>query len=87
MEVAFENIRQAEGITEVILPLKNKLEKKFNLSPSGRQRKKHHKLTWNKVMRICLIASLSLPDTRSIKRTGQNSIIEEQPAYYAQFLY
>lgn len=32
MEVAFDNIRQAEGITDDILPLKEKLEKKFNLS-------------------------------------------------------
>ena len=65
MEVAFENIRQAEGITEVILPLKNKLEQKFNLSQQvGNE--KNIILTWNKVMRICLIASLSLPETRSI---------------------
>lgn len=32
MEVALENIRQAEGITEAVLPLKEKLEQRINLS-------------------------------------------------------
>lgn len=32
MEVAFENIRQAERITEDILPLKELMEHRFNLS-------------------------------------------------------
>ena len=32
MEVALENIRQAEGITEDILPLKELMERRFNLS-------------------------------------------------------
>ena len=30
MEVALENIRQAEGITEDILPLKELMERRFN---------------------------------------------------------
>ena len=32
MEVALENIRQAEGMVEAIMPLKEKLEKRLNLS-------------------------------------------------------
>lgn len=65
MEVAFDNIRQAEGITDDILPLKEKLEKKFNLSRQvGNE--KNVILTWNKVMRTCLIASLSLSEQRNI---------------------
>ena len=32
MEVAFDNIRQAEGITDDILPLKEKLEKELGVT-------------------------------------------------------
>lgn len=63
MEVVLDNIRQAEGITDDILPLKEKLEKKLNLSRQVGD-EKGIIMTWNKVMRICLIASLSLADKR-----------------------
>lgn len=73
MEVALENIRQAEGITEAVLPLKEKLEQRINLSRQVGDTpgtlttwSKGVSLTWNKVMRICLIASLSLAEKRSV---------------------
>ena len=65
MEVALENIRQAEGITEDILPLKELMERRFNLSrqvSGGKQLV----FTMNKIMRICLIASLGLSEKRDI---------------------
>lgn len=65
MEVAFENIRQAESITEDILPLKELMEHRFNLSRQVNGGKQLV-FTLNKVMRVCLIASLSLSDKRSI---------------------
>lgn len=65
MEVALENIRQAEGITEAITPLKEKLEQRFNLSRQLNG-EKQFVLTLNKVMRLCLIASLSQADKRDI---------------------
>lgn len=65
MEVAFENIRQSERITEDILPLKELMEHRFNLSRQVNGGKKLV-FTLNKVMRVCLIASLSLSDKRNI---------------------
>lgn len=65
MEVVLDNIRQAEGIIEDIMPLKNLLEKKLNLSRQVVD-EKGGLFTWNKVMRICLITSLNLSDKRSI---------------------
>ena len=66
MEVALENIRQAEGMVEAILPLKEILEKRLNLSRQV-EGEKDSVLTLNKVMRICLIASLSLNEKRSVE--------------------
>ena len=66
MEVALENIRQAEGMVEAILPLKEILEKRLNLSRQV-ESEKDCVLTLNKVMRICLIASLSLNEKRSVE--------------------
>lgn len=59
MEVALENIRQAEGIVEALAPLKEKLERRLNLSRQV-EGERAIVLTVNKVMRICLITSLSL---------------------------
>lgn len=69
MEVALENIRQAEGMVEAIMPLKEKLEKRLNLSRQV-EGERDAMLTLNKVMRICLIASLSLTDKRSVDGLG-----------------
>lgn len=69
MEVALENIRQAEGMVEAIMPLKEKLEKRLNLSRQV-EGERDAMLTLNKVMRICLIASLSLTDKRSVDSLG-----------------
>lgn len=66
MEVVLDNVRQAEGIIEDITPLKLMLEKKFNLSRQVVEGDKNILLTWNKVMRICLIASLNSSEKRSI---------------------
>ena len=65
MEVALENIRQAEGITEDILPLKELMERRFNLSRQVNGGKQLV-FTMNKIMRICLIASLGLSEKREI---------------------
>ena len=70
MEVALENIRQAEGIVEALAPLKEKLEKRLNLSRQV-EGERAIVLTVNKVMRICLITSLSLAEKRSIEGLGE----------------
>lgn len=69
MEVALENIRQAEGIVEALAPLKEKLERRLNLSRQV-EGERAIVLTVNKVMRICLITSLSLAEKRSIEGLG-----------------
>ena len=70
MEVALENIRQAEGIVEALAPLKEKLEKRLNLSRQV-EGERAIVLTVNKGMRICLITSLSLAEKRSIEGLGE----------------
>lgn len=70
MEVALENIRQAEGIVEALAPLKEKLERRLNLSRQV-EGERGIVLTVNKVMRICLITSLSLTEKRSIEGLGE----------------
>ena len=69
MEVALENIRQAEGMLDAILPLKEKLEKRLNLSRQVAG-EKDCLMTINKVMRISLIASLSLSEKRNVDDLG-----------------
>ena len=65
MEIALDNIRQAEGLANDIAPLKERLERRMNLTRQvdGGQ---NIILTLNKVMRICLIASLCQADKRSL---------------------
>lgn len=63
MDINFDNIRQAEGILDELIPLKQKIEKKINLSKVVGQ-EKPVSLTGNKIMRICLLAGLTLNDSR-----------------------
>ena len=67
MEIALDNIRQAEGIQEELLGVKEKLEQKVNLEhiPSGLKR---NALNGNKIMRICLLAGLYQTQKRSIDK-------------------
>ena len=80
MEVALENIRQAEGMVEAIMPLKEKLEKRLNLSRQV-EGERDAMLTLNKVMRICLIASLSLAEKSGW--FGRYRIVEIFSAHHA----
>lgn len=70
MEVALDNIRQAEDMTDAVMPLKEKLERRLNLSQQV-EGEKNCILTMNKVMRICLIASLSMSDKRNTDDLAQ----------------
>ncbi len=69
MEIALDNIRQAEGLANDIASLKERLEKRMNLKRQmdGEQ---NVVLSLNKMMRICLIASLSLSDKRDVDDLG-----------------
>lgn len=65
MEVALDNIRQADNIGSDLQELKEYLENRINLSAIvGRE--KRVILTGNKVMRIALLAGLSLADKRTL---------------------
>jgi len=66
MEVALDNIRQAEGILDNLSEIKDLLEEKINLDKNAAGEKKIV-LTGNKVMRICLLVGLSLSDTRKLE--------------------
>lgn len=66
MEVALDNIRQAENISGDLMPLKEKIEERINLSTSvGKE--KRISLNNNKVMRIALLVGLGLSDRRSLE--------------------
>jgi type IV secretory pathway VirB4 component len=66
MEVALDNIRQAENIANDLLPLKDKIEERVNLSVTFGNTKRIT-LTGNKMMRIVLLVGLSLPDRRTME--------------------
>ena len=87
MEVVLDNLVQAQNIIEDIIPLKEKIERKINLSSQIGQNKALV-LTWNKVMRICLIASLSLNDKRSIDKIGSIQLSKSnqriQPSFFTK---
>lgn len=66
MEVALDNIRQAENISNDLLPLKDKMEERMNLSAKvGKERSVV--LNNNKVMRISLLTGLGLPGERTLE--------------------
>ena len=87
MEVVLDNLTQAENIIEDIIPLKEILERKINLSRQLGQGKPII-LTWNKVMRICLIASLNLADKRSIEHLNDVQLNKSsqriQPSFFTK---
>lgn len=65
MEIALDNIRQAENINNDLLPLKDKLEARINLSQTvGNERRVS--LNNNKLMRIALLTGLGLTEKRTL---------------------
>ena len=67
MEIALDNIRQAEGILDELNGLKENIENRVNLSQVAGNEKRVL-LTGNKIMRICLIAGLNVAEKRSMER-------------------
>ena len=66
MEIALDNIRQAEGILDELNGLKENIENRINLSQVAGNEKRVL-LTGNKIMRICLIAGLNVAEKRSME--------------------
>ena len=65
MEIALDNIRQAENINNDLLPLKDKIEARINLSQTvGKERRVS--LNNNKLMRIALLTGLGLTEKRTL---------------------
>ena len=64
MEVAFDNIRQAEGITDDILPLKEKLE---NLK--GRKTSKSLD-DWMDNQEVCMALNISQRTLQALRSNG-----------------
>lgn len=69
MEIALDNVRQAEGILDELNALKEIIEHRLNLSRVIGSEKRVT-LTGNKIMRICLIAGLNLADKRSLEEVN-----------------
>lgn len=87
MEVALDALYQAENILEDILPLKDMIERKINLSRQLAD-SKPLTLTYNRVMRMCLIASLSLGDKRSLEKLKDIQLSKSsqriQPSFFTR---
>ena len=66
MKISFDNLRQAEGIIDNLIGLKEKIEHRINLGAVARD-EKPVSLTGNKVMRLCLITGLALNEPRDLK--------------------
>lgn len=65
MEIALDNIRQAEGILDNLTELKEIIENKINLENPAAGEKRQN-LTGNKIMRICLLVGLAQSDKRNM---------------------
>lgn len=65
MEIALDNIRQAEGILDNLAEIKEVIEDKINLEQPA-STEKRILLTGNKVMRICLLVGLYQSDKRDL---------------------
>lgn len=66
MEIALDNIRQAEGILDNLAEIKEVIENKINLDSSAASEKRVI-LTGNKIMRLCLLVGLSQSGKRSME--------------------
>ena len=64
----FQNIRQAEGILEDLQEIRTQIEQRLNL-PQYSQQQQRATLNNNKVIRTCLLAGLSSPETRILAAT------------------
>ena len=84
MAINFDNIRQAEGILDELTPLKTKIEEKINLSRTVGNEKRVT-LTGNKIMRICLIAGLSLNDQRKCEDFDNIQLSKNSSRIYSSF--
>ena len=72
-------------MAEAVLPLKEQLETRMNLSKQVAAGEKNNVLTLNKVMRICLIASLSLSEKRSVDDLGEITMSKSSQRIMASF--
>ncbi|WP_295671088.1 hypothetical protein, partial [uncultured Mucilaginibacter sp.] len=68
--INFQNARQAEGIAEELSHIRMKLEQRINLNKYS-PRQKPLILANNKIMRICLLAGLSLSEKRDLVSVDQ----------------
>ena len=73
MDIVLDNLRQAEGIIDDINPLKVLLESKFNLTKQV-EGQNPYLFPLNKVMRICLLVGLNLPEARKLEDIERESL-------------
>jgi hypothetical protein len=68
--INLSNIRQAEGLMDVLLDLREKIEQRINL-PNYSSNNKAVVLSGNKIMRMCLLAGLSSKEQRDLQAVEQ----------------
>ena len=85
MEVALENLRIGEGINERLMPLKQLLEEKLNLSRQVANGEKINSVVNTKIQRMALIAGLAIPEQRTIGDLDKFPISKVGTRFYPSF--
>jgi hypothetical protein len=71
--INLQNIRQAEGLIENLTEVRSKIESRINLDKYS-AKQKPITLTGNKVIRMCLLAGLSVAEKRTCEDVDQVQI-------------
>lgn len=84
MEIALDNIRQAEGLIDNLAEVKQLIENKINLDQVAAGEKRVI-LTGNKVMRICLLVGLYQSDKRDLEKAAAIQLSKSSIRIHANF--
>ena len=84
MEIALDNIRQAEGLIDNLAEIKQLIENKINLDHAAAGEKRII-LTGNKVMRICLLVGLYLSEKRNVEKAATIQLSKSSIRIHANF--
>jgi len=84
MEIALDNIRQAEGILDNLAEIKEVIENKINLDKPAALEKRII-LPGNKIMRICLLVGLYQSEKRDLEKVATIQLSKTSSRIHANF--
>ncbi len=84
MKLNFDDLRQAEGLLDMVMPLKDKIEARLSLenAPEGC---KMPSLTGNQILRICMIAGFSMAEPRNLAEVRETQLSRQNNRFYSTF--